>query len=99
MNTAKALITIQNRRGDFSMVSAIIEAIGPDAWENETNATNKLRTALITQDATLLGEALLEPASDYVIAVAESIESNPVCTAVDEALDILARHRDLNRCA
>ncbi len=99
MNTAKALLLILKRRDIFVFNSCLEQAIGPEGWVNSEETLEKIRSALITQDATLLGEALLEPASDYVIAVAESIESNPVCTAVDEALDILARHRDLNRCA
>ncbi len=95
MNIKKALVTIRARRGKFSLECAVNESVGPDAWPNDDSTTRQIVAALVLQDATMLGDALLENASQYLTDIAEDITTNPVSTEIDAMLDDLGRLRDL----
>ncbi len=99
MNTEEALNIIENRRGAFTLVGTLAESLGPEAWDVTDDRIDKLRKALAAQDATQLGELLLEPAKQYIVSFAEDIAANPVCTNADEALDNLQRRLDMERGA
>ncbi len=95
MNTEEALNIIENRRGALTLVGTPAESLGPEAWDVTDDSIDKLRKALAAQDATQLGELLLEPAKQYIVSFAEDIAANPVRTKVDEALDNLQRRLDM----